>query len=481
MKPNIDILAFLIGFIAGTIYYIDGWAPSTNKDFKKNRRYRGLAILIGGGIITPLLDHIVLEDEKFTFFIGYLFGTTVGWLTLLVLGLFLYVTWRNTKDNRSNRLYGFGQVCYSILEFIYLGIAENPHLIRERSQQLEVDKVKGEAKIDELKEKLKRENPKEYIELTAQEIDLDRIGLEERTKKLESLRNSVSDSENSPETEAQKTIDYQEKVIKTLKNELALVEEKYRNDRHENLENAFNFYKSRLEKKELEKRELEEDLKQFRNNKISKDDFIKRLQYQRINQLESGGIVLGKIEYNQIDITFYSGNITNLKTDVIVSSDDNYLTMGGGVSMAINQASGNQVYTEAQIKAPIDFGDVVSTRAGKLPVKAVYHGAVIDIDNRIKPNADVIRKVVRKSLLKTQRDRYKSIAFPLLGTGTGRYSIFNAIEIMLKEIIETIQQEQIVLLEIIIVMYGKTAERVDVNDIIRKVNEKTLHNIVYKQ
>jgi O-acetyl-ADP-ribose deacetylase (regulator of RNase III) len=37
------------------------------------------------------------------------------------------------------------------------------------------------------------------------------------------------------------------------------------------------------------------------------------------------------------------GDITSSKADVLVSSDDSYLTMGGGVSVAIRRAGGQGI------------------------------------------------------------------------------------------------------------------------------------------
>ena len=74
MQIDVSILSFLIGFIAGTIYYIDNWGPTNlnRQDFSSNKRYRGLIILVGGGTITPIVDKFIMETQKFVFFQGYL-------------------------------------------------------------------------------------------------------------------------------------------------------------------------------------------------------------------------------------------------------------------------------------------------------------------------------------------------------------------------------------------------------------------------
>lgn len=42
------------------------------------------------------------------------------------------------------------------------------------------------------------------------------------------------------------------------------------------------------------------------------------------------------------------GDITTSGTDAIVSSDDAYLTMGGGVSRAIRMCAGNDIYKDTK-------------------------------------------------------------------------------------------------------------------------------------
>ena len=60
------------------------------------------------------------------------------------------------------------------------------------------------------------------------------------------------------------------------------------------------------------------------------------------------------------------GDITNTDSHVIVSSDDYYLSMSGGVSAAILRAGGNEIALDAAKKVPSKLGNVVITTAGRL-------------------------------------------------------------------------------------------------------------------
>lgn len=60
---------------------------------------------------------------------------------------------------------------------------------------------------------------------------------------------------------------------------------------------------------------------------------------------------------SQLSIRF--GDIVAAEAQVIVSSDDYYITMGGGVSAAILNAGGSAIPLDAAKKVPAPLGDVV--------------------------------------------------------------------------------------------------------------------------
>lgn len=71
------------------------------------------------------------------------------------------------------------------------------------------------------------------------------------------------------------------------------------------------------------------------------------------------------------------GDITTSKTDVIVSSDDAFLTMGGGVSKAIRMCASEVIYKDTEKHIPASLGDVIVTSAVNLPHKHVFHAITI--------------------------------------------------------------------------------------------------------
>ena len=118
------------------------------------------------------------------------------------------------------------------------------------------------------------------------------------------------------------------------------------------------------------------------------------------------------------------GDLTSAVTDVIVSSDDAYLSMGGGVSASILRAGGDVIARDARKNVPCQMGDVIVTSAGKLEAKYVFHEITIDWSQKDEFTVEKsINSIIKKSLNVLSVLGLKSIAFPAIGTGAARYSL----------------------------------------------------------
>lgn len=175
-------ISFLIGLMAGSIFFIDGWGPTEKSDknekkgFAESRRFRGLSVLIVGGIISPVLDY-VSKNAKPDFFLAYLKGCIYGWFFVLLFGLLLYLFRSVTKQkNKEKFWYKAGEFAYSILDFVYLGISDNPHLNAKRKSDVtlaeSIYKLEGDHKLKELEKKLLNADvkPNEMSEATKEII-----------------------------------------------------------------------------------------------------------------------------------------------------------------------------------------------------------------------------------------------------------------------------------------------------------------------
>lgn len=145
--------------------------------------------------------------------------------------------------------------------------------------------------------------------------------------------------------------------------------------------------------------------------------------------------------FNKSRLTVKFGNILESLAEVIVSSDDCYVSMGGGVSRAILKEGGSCIKSDAQKMAPVPLGDVIVTTAGNLEhQKYVYHCITIDKKRRMQILArqvteeDVLNYLLQHAVNNCfqllQAMAMTSIAFPTIGAGSARIPIRKVIEQM---------------------------------------------------
>ena len=120
------------------------------------------------------------------------------------------------------------------------------------------------------------------------------------------------------------------------------------------------------------------------------------------------------------------GDIARAGTQVIVTSDDQNLSMGGGTSASVRKAAGESVYEEAQRIKPVPLGGIKPTGSGALlpqGVLHVFHAASIpSASQREVEDADaVVRSITRRALDMLVAMQLNSIALPALGTGFAQF------------------------------------------------------------
>jgi O-acetyl-ADP-ribose deacetylase (regulator of RNase III) len=108
-----------------------------------------------------------------------------------------------------------------------------------------------------------------------------------------------------------------------------------------------------------------------------------------------------------------------------------WLLLPQGVSGAIKRRAGYEPFRELASHGPIPLGGAVQTGAGRLPFRAIIHVAGISLFWRSSERA--IRGCVRSALGIAHEKGYRSIAFPLIGAGTGGYPPEKVLEIMRDE------------------------------------------------
>jgi O-acetyl-ADP-ribose deacetylase (regulator of RNase III) len=180
------------------------------------------------------------------------------------------------------------------------------------------------------------------------------------------------------------------------------------------------------------------------------------LVYAKQEDLKSG--FLYEVMIHNCWLRIYLGDITDLVVDAIVSSDDIYLTMAGGVSARIRRVGGDEIKKEAQLLTPLSLGDIAITTAGNLAAQKVFHAAVLDWEPLQTPTEDPIKKSVVNCLDCANYLKLQTIAFPLLGTGKARFSFLQVFNIMVNEITANLSSDlgsdNQSIEEVVIVIFG---------------------------
>lgn len=147
------------------------------------------------------------------------------------------------------------------------------------------------------------------------------------------------------------------------------------------------------------------------------------------------------------------GDLLDQDVDVIVNSWNRnvipwWLLLPQGVSGAIKKRGGTDPFKELRKHGPIPLGGAVLTSAGKLPFKAIIHVAGINLLWRASETS--IRESVRNAMALAEENGFQSIAFPLIGAGSGGFDSDKAKKIMLDEL-----QKLDLAIEVTVVVFGK--------------------------
>jgi len=123
-----------------------------------------------------------------------------------------------------------------------------------------------------------------------------------------------------------------------------------------------------------------------------------------------------------MNLRVMEGDILDQEVEVIVNAWNRnlipwWLLWPQGVSRAIRKKAGNEPFKELRKHGVLPLGGAVMTGAGRLPLKGIIHVAGIGHDWIASEKS--IRLSVRNALHLAQEKGIRSIAFPLIGAGTG--------------------------------------------------------------
>lgn len=126
-----------------------------------------------------------------------------------------------------------------------------------------------------------------------------------------------------------------------------------------------------------------------------------------------------------MEYTVVQGDIAEqTDVDAIVNSWNRnlfpwWLLLPQGVSKAIKKKAGIGPFNELMKFGILKLGDAVLTGPGKLPIKGIIH--VAGINFLWRGTLYSIQRSVEKAVKLAEQSNFKSIAMPLIGSGSGGY------------------------------------------------------------
>ena len=123
-----------------------------------------------------------------------------------------------------------------------------------------------------------------------------------------------------------------------------------------------------------------------------------------------------------MNVTIVKGDLLDQDVDAIVNAWNRnaipwWLLIPQGISGAIRRRAGTAPFRELAKAGILPLGGAVKTSAGRLPHKAIIHVAGIGFTWTSSERA--VRAAVRNALAIARDAGLGSIAFPLIGAGTG--------------------------------------------------------------
>lgn len=126
-----------------------------------------------------------------------------------------------------------------------------------------------------------------------------------------------------------------------------------------------------------------------------------------------------------MEIEIVEGDLLEQDVEVIVNPWNRniipwWLLLPQGVSGAIRKHAGTAPFRQLRLYGPMPLGEAAITGPGKLKFKGIIHVASINAFWFATERA--IRTSVKNAMRVVKNEEYGSVAFPLLGTGTGGFA-----------------------------------------------------------
>ncbi len=144
------------------------------------------------------------------------------------------------------------------------------------------------------------------------------------------------------------------------------------------------------------------------------------------------------------------GDLLDQEVEVIVNAWNRnlipwWLLLPQGVSGAIKKRGGYAPFRALARAGIMPLGSAVLTGAGKLPFKGIIHVAGINLCWFATEYS--VRQSVRSAIEIVNRDGFGSVAFPVIGSGSGNRSKQWALDLMLDELKQLSTAARVIIVE----------------------------------
>jgi O-acetyl-ADP-ribose deacetylase (regulator of RNase III) len=164
-------------------------------------------------------------------------------------------------------------------------------------------------------------------------------------------------------------------------------------------------------------------------------------------------VTLTRMESGMTELRIVEGDLLEQPVEAIVNAWNRniipwWLLVPQGVSGAIKRRAGYKPFRELARLGPIPLGGAVLTGAGKLPFRAIVHVAGINMFWRSTRYS--IKQSVLSAMEIVRQQGFRSVAFPVIGAGTGGFGESGAL-VLMQEALAEIEHGA----EVIIVRYRR--------------------------
>lgn len=168
-------------------------------------------------------------------------------------------------------------------------------------------------------------------------------------------------------------------------------------------------------------------------------------------------------------------DITKMKVDAIVNSTNKKLFGVSGVDGAIHCAAGFKLHEDCKKLGECKSGEAKITKGYNLPCKYVIHTVGPIWNDGNNREEEILISCYKNSLKLAKKYDCKSVAFPLISSGTYGFPKDKALRIAYKTIQEFLMEEDML---VYIVVYDKESVKVALSDVSSSISQYIDDNYV---